>query len=119
MKNLSVMPVIQLNPLLSLLTINEIEMVKKIIFGKRLKASKPKVSFIKQGYIRIDNSEEAKAAYLWAYCAYFISPYKAHAGCLPSDRNIEEPERLRAIGNLICQQIPPEKWFGRINRGEI
>jgi len=112
------MPVIDLKDLSPFFTKDELELVKKIIWAKRLRSNPPKVRFHKEGYVRINNKEDAQASYLWALCAYFISPYKIHGACLPDPRGITNTNRLKEIADLICKSVPQEQWYGLITRGE-
>lgn len=114
----NIMPTIDLSSLSSKLSKDELDIVKKIIWAKRLRSNPPKVSFHKERYIRINNQEESQAAYLWALCAYFVSPYKIHGACRPNSKGIENFERLEEISDLICKSVPQAQWYGLITRGE-
>ena len=112
------MPVIDLKCLSPNLTEDELDLVKRIIWAKRLRSNAPKIKFRREGYVRINDEKDLKAAYLWALCAYFISPYKIHGACLPDPRGIANTDRLKEIAYLICSRVPKELWYGLITRGE-
>jgi hypothetical protein len=126
------MPKIDITPILSKLSREEIEIARRIINQQTgaLRASKPMITYTTTTNSRglevfIPDSIEGQAAYLWRMVAFSISPKRQHqripcmAECdLPYSPDGDYSEvrqlakRLDDIADMIVACVPKQQWHG-------
>jgi hypothetical protein len=126
--NLKLAPIL-FNKLMDKLSVEELELVKKISRNGFLRSKSPKVEYIEAGKtlkFKVPEIESAKAGYLWSRAAYYLSPYKKDHASPPnpmiyfgSNAAEANKDRLDEISDIILKGTPKEFHYGPISRGEI
>jgi hypothetical protein len=129
------MPVLPMDKLKDNLEKAEFELAQRIVVPATgaLRTEKPPIKLMPQisaqsGCLRrINDLEDARAAVVWRFVAFQISPRPKHQ-CMPVCAEFDLPlagderramaNELMAIANKIVDCVPPEHWHGVIRWGQ-